>query len=143
MTSGKVSVTRDWRRCSGFTLIELMIVVLVLGVIVAFAYPAYTEFVERSRRSEATEALQNVATLQENFYNDNKEYSTSLGELGMPTTTANGYYTLDPPLPGAAVDGTIQSYTIRAQAQGGQASDTECATIQLDSNGNKTPADCW
>lgn len=142
MTSGKVSVTRNWRRRTGFTLIELMIVVLVLGVIAAIAYPAYTDFVERSRRSEATEALQNLAALQEQYYNDNKVYTGSLGDLGMPTTTANDYYTLSIAT-GATIAGTVQTFTLRANARGPQASDTECATIQFDSNGNKTPADCW
>lgn len=130
------------RSSPGFTLIELMVVAAVIGIIAAIAYPAYTDFVERSRRSEATEALQNLATLQEQYYNDNKAYTGSMGDLGMPTTTENDYYAVSI-TPGAAVDGTVQTYTLSANAQGPQASDTECATIQLNSSGNKTPAECW
>lgn len=124
----------------GFTVIELMVVVAVIGVIAAIAYPAYTEFLERSRRSEATEALQNLSTLEEQFYNDNKVYSNSLGALGMPTTTAHDYYTLS-----VALDGINQAYTLSAtiNAAGAQADDTECGVIQLDSDGNKTPEECW
>lgn len=142
MDSGAIRLTRVFRARQGFTLIELMVVVAVIGIIAAIAYPAYTDFVERSRRSEATEALQNLATLQEQYYNDNKAYTGSMGNLGMPNTTENDYYALSI-TSGAAVDGTVQTYTLSATAQGAQASDTECATIQLDSSGNKTPAECW
>lgn len=135
-------MARRCHGCAGFTLIELMIVVLVLGLLAAIAYPAYTEFVERSRRSEATEALQNLATIQEQFYNDNKYYAGTVGALDMSTTTAEGYYNLDV-TPGTVIDGDAQGYTLSAIAINEQASDTECATIQLDSDGNKTPADCW
>lgn len=130
------------RASPGFTTIELMVVVVVIGIIAAIAYPAYTDFVERSRRSEATEALQNLSTLQEQYYNDNKAYTGNLSDLGMPVTTENDYYQLSIPA-GATVDGTLQSYTLRANAIGVQASDTECATIQLNSGGGKTPAECW
>lgn len=135
-------LTHRWHPSPGFTLVELMVVVAAIGIILAIAYPAYTDFVERSRRSEATEALQNLATLQEQFYNHNKAYSGSLADLGMPATTENGYYNLSITL-GAAVDGTVQSYTLSANAQGPQATDTECATIQFGSNGSKTPSECW
>jgi type IV pilus assembly protein PilE len=139
------SVMDQSRANKGFTLLELMVVVAVIGIIAAIAYPAYTEFIERSRRSEATEALQNLAKLQEQFYYHNKEYSDESNpetELNMPAITENGYYQLQV-VPGAGVGGTIQSYTLRATATGAQASDTECAVIQLDSNGVKTPAACW
>ncbi len=119
-----------------------MVTVVVIGIILAIAYPAYTDFVERSRRSEATEALQNLSTLQEQYYNDNKAYTGNLGDLGMPATTANGYYQLGID-PAATIDGTLQSYILRADARGPQASDTDCATIRLNSGGDKTPADCW
>lgn len=126
----------------GFTLIELMVVVAVLGVIAAIAYPAYTDFVLRSRRTEATEALQNAATLEEKFYTHNKQYSNSLAALGVSATTENAYYHLSIST-GSTVAGTIQSYTLSAQAKGTQAADTVCAVISLDSNVQKTPSGCW
>lgn len=129
-------------RVRGFTLIELMVAVLVLGIIIAFAYPAYIDFIERSRRSEAHEALKNMATLQEQFYTNNKGYTGNLSDLGVSATTENDYYQLSVTTANT-IDGFAQSYTISAAAQGAQASDTDCATIQLDSNGNQSPADCW
>jgi len=137
-------MSRAVRSSRGFTLIELMITVAVLGIIVAIAYPAYIDFIERSRRAEAHEALQNVATLQEQFYTNNKGYSDSLSELGVSATTENGYYQLQDPISTSnTIDGFAQAYTISATAQGSQADDTECGTIQLDSNGNQSPPDCW
>lgn len=129
-------------RVRGFTLIELMVAVAVLGVIIAIAYPAYTDFVERGRRSEAHEALKNVATLQEQFYTNNKGYSGSLSDLGIGAMTENDHYQLSLST-GNTIGGFAQSYTVSATAQGAQASDTACATIQLDSSGNRSPADCW
>ncbi len=142
MNSSAYRAGRDPRPIQGFTLVELLVTVAVIGIIAAIAYPAYTEFVERSRRSEATEALQNMATLQEQYYYHNKAYTGSLGDLDMPATTENDYYALSITT-GAAVGGTIQTYTLTATAQGQQASDTECATIQLSSEGDKTPPGCW
>lgn len=141
-TPGASGMIRPPRSGTGFTLVELMVAVVVLGIILAIAYPTYTDFVERSRRSEATEALQNLSTLQEQYYNDNKAYTGNLSDLGMPVNTENDYYQLSIPA-GATVDGTLQSYTLRANAIGAQASDTECATIQLNSDGDKTPGNCW
>jgi len=126
----------------GFTLVELMVAVAVLGVIVAVAYPAYIDFLERSRRAEAQEALQNVATLQEQFYTNNKGYSGSLSDLDVSTTTENAYYQLSLST-ASSIDGSAQTYTISASAQGAQASDTDCAAIHLDSNGNQSPPECW
>jgi len=123
-------------------LIELMIAVAVLGIVIAIAYPAYTDFVERSRRSEAQEALKNTATLQEQYYTHNKEYTGDLTDLGMPATTENDHYQLSITV-NATIDGFIQAYTLTATAQDAQANDTDCAAIQLDSNGNETPATCW
>lgn len=139
-TLGQEGVRR--KTGGGFTAVELMVTLAVIGLIAAIAYPAYTDFIERSRRSEAMEALQNLSTLQEQYYNDNKAYSTSLGPLGMSPTTANAYYQLSIVVTGT-VAGTVQSYTLRASALGSQAGDTDCATMQIDSNGNKSPAGCW
>lgn len=137
-------MTHRSRASRAFSAVELMVTLVVLGIIVAIAYPAYTEFVERSRRSEAREALQNLATLQEQFYTDNKFYFSGPhpGGLGMPGTTQNDYYSLRIPTVGT-VAGTAQSYVLEATALGTQSSDTECATIQMDSNGAKAPANCW
>ena len=93
-------------RFSGFTLIEVMIVVVIIGVLAAMAYPSYTKFTIQSRRSDAQIALTQAAALQEKYYSDCSYYAQSLGGskscgtgvgngiLGYTTTSLGGYYTL-------------------------------------------------
>ena len=63
-------------RNKGFTLIELMIVVVIVGIIVAFAYPNYKDFVDRAKRNEAKAILLEIAQNQERFYLQNNRYGT-------------------------------------------------------------------
>jgi len=62
-------------RASGFTLIELMIAVVVLGILAAIAYPTYTEFVRRSRIVDATSQLNDFRVRQEQAFQDNRQYN--------------------------------------------------------------------
>lgn len=121
----------------GFTLIEMMITLVVVAILVAIAVPSYEEFTRRAKRSEARAALNDFAARQEQFFMDNKSYSNSLADLGGVTATENGYYNISIPL------STTISYTLRATAQGAQAEDSACATMDLSSVGNKTPGACW
>ena len=89
------------------------------------------------RRSEAREALSDFAARQEQFFLDNRTYATAVAALGRSATTENGYYVISIPTANAL------TYTLRATAQAAQNKDTDCATIEFTSRGNKTPADCW
>ncbi len=124
----------------GFTLIELMIVVAVVGILAAIAYPSYIEYITKSGRSEGVAAVMNVANLQEQYYLDNRVYATDMTKLGLaanPFVTEHGNYSV-------ASAGT-SSFTITATATGSQASrDSTCATITMSSTGVKGPsAECW
>ena len=77
----------------GFTLIELLVTIVIAALIAAIAIPSYSDFVERSRRSEARAALGDLADRQEQFFLDNKTYTSSLGDLNVNANTENGYYT--------------------------------------------------
>lgn len=124
----------------GFTLIEVMIAVVIVGILAAIAYPSYIDYIIKSGRSEGVAAVMNVANLQEQYYLDNRAYTTDMTKLGLPASpflTEHGYYSV-------ASAGT-SSFTITATAKGNQASrDSTCATITMTSAGVKGPsAECW
>ena len=70
------------KHMSGITLIELMIVVVVISILAAIAYPNYQEFTARAKRNEAKAALLRLAINQERFYLNNNSFTLNLAELG-------------------------------------------------------------
>lgn len=84
-------------RNKGFTLIELMIVVAILGVISSLALPSYTEYMRKAKRSDAKVELLRIAQLQENFFVQNLSYAKSLKQLGFSVNSvgsAKGLYNI-------------------------------------------------
>ncbi|WP_282166655.1 type IV pilin protein [Shewanella japonica] len=129
------------RKISGFTLIEAMITLVVIGILASIAYPSYTSFAARGARADALSGLMNMANRQEQFYLDHKQFTKNMKQLGMdtdPYIVDNGFYEID------ASVGSATKYTLQATAIGTQATrDTDCAVIQITSDGVKTPAECW
>lgn len=124
----------------GFTLIEVMIAVVIIGILASIAYPSYVQYVVKSARSEGVAAVMNIANLQEQYYIDNRAYTTDMTKLGLsasPFITEHGHYSV-------TSSGTA-TLTVTATAKGIQASrDTVCATISLTSTGVKGPSEeCW
>ncbi len=64
---------------SGFTLIEVLIVVAILGILMSIAVPAYSEYIRRAHRAAAQQFLLDVAQRQEQYLLDNRQYATVLG----------------------------------------------------------------
>ena len=123
----------------GFTLIELMIVLLVVAVVMVIAIPTFNAQMRKSRRSEIIAQLQALALQQEQFRANNTTYA-STAQLGNPTAT---HYTI-------AVSGeSATAYLLTATAKVGDgqnsdsASGTSCATLTLNQAGNKSPTSCW
>lgn len=120
----------------GFTLIELMIVVVVLGILAKIALPAYQESVKKGRRAAAQSHLMEIAQREQQYLLDARAYASTLTALGVTTPTdVAKYYTIK-----VDVAGAPPSFTITATAQGTQASDGD---LTLDSTGAKTPAAKW
>ena len=105
----------------GFTLIELMIVVVVISILGAIAYPSYIKYTARSRRSDAQQLMQEISLKEGQYILDARSYATALGSTGLninrqgwtcgAANCANSYYTIT-----VAVDmsATPPAYTVTA-----------------------------
>jgi len=134
---------------NGFTLIELMITVAIIGILTAIAYPSYSQYIVKSNRSAAEGFMLTVAGKQEQYMLDARAYATSIAALGIalvPSEVSKNY-SVTVTANNAA---TPPSYTVTATPTGGQATrDTKCANLTLDQTGGKgisgtgTLADCW
>jgi type IV pilus assembly protein PilE len=129
----------------GFTLIEMMIVLVVISLLSAIAYPSYASQVAKGRRADAKQALVELAQRLERFYSERATFAgaTLGGASGIyGTTSTGGYYTL------SIVTQSASGYTIAATPRGAQTGDA-CGSFRYDQAGNKTvtsslPAsDCW
>lgn len=131
-------------RQSGFTLIEVMIVVVIIGILASIAFPSYQEYVMRGNRAEGQALLVDAAARQERYFSQNITYADTVAKLNMTADSPNKHYTL------AVTNADSTSYTLTAQAQGSQASrDTKCGNLTLTSagvrgkSGSADVADCW
>lgn len=117
---------------AGFTLTELMIVVVIVGILAAIGYPNYQNFVREAKRSDAHATLSHMAAQQERYFSDQNGYALSLTTLGYSSATAisqEGHWQV-------ALNGTATAFTISATPANGH-SDDDCATITLNSAGLK------
>jgi len=126
------------RSVFGFTLIEVMIVVAVVGTLASIAYPSYVNHVTRSMRAEPLRELTRIANLQEQFFIDNNRYTADLSELGQGSTagfeTESENYIIT-----SVIDAVNNTFVLTATAQGIQATrDHDCNTINITDTGSKT-----
>jgi len=139
----------------GFTLIEVMIVVVMIAILSAIALPQYRDYVVRSNRSVAKNLLTQIADRQEQFYVSNKEYADALTDLGYPGDTfyadkGSNPLAADPgdALYTIALDAsTATTFTLSATPKNEQAEDTKCTKFTLNQAGQRThtgtATDCW
>lgn len=131
---------------AGFSLIELIIVVTIIGILSAVAYPSYLQHVERSNRNDARAALNVVANDLERFFATNGTYTTDMSATSLDSGhSEHGKYQLS--IAAGSTGSIASSYTVSATAIGGQANDEDCPVLTLDSTGSRTPdpetTPCW
>ncbi len=144
MTGYKRKILGNGARADGgFSLIELMIVVAIVGILAAIAYPSYQQYALETKRADAHAALLRIATVQEKFFSNNNAYATSATTLGYaanPAISNDGFWAVSITGVGPA------AFTLSAAPAGGHV-DAACATITLTSAGARSlppaPPDCW
>jgi type IV pilus assembly protein PilE len=136
----------------GFTLVELMVVIVITSILMAIAIPSYKNSIRKSRRTDAKTALLDLAGREERFNSTNGSYSataTQLGYAAFPTAVGSGYYTIAAPTLVAGTATTVGSFSITATPVVGsdQAKDTACGAFTLTSTGAQSVSgaatDCW
>ena len=136
---------------AGFSLIEIIIVVVIVGILATIALPAYQDSVRKGQRSDAKAGLLGVASRMEQFMLDRGTYTVDMEDLGYdddPMVTTEAHYTIDA---AACADGTIATcYVLTAtpQTTSPQSGDAACTTFVLSRSGAKSATgsnadECW
>ncbi len=123
------------KTAKGFTLIELMIAVAIIGILAAIAYPSYNEYVRKAHRAEIAGILSEQAQNLERFYSKNGVYSAA------PITGTNDYYTVGSTL-------NAQDFTLTGTPKAGIMSNDKCGTFSITNTGARgntvgATKDCW
>jgi len=150
---------RDWaasRRQHGFTLVELLVVVMITAILAAVAVPVYKQQIRKSRRTEAKTAILDLASREERMFSTRNSYApnpatlaTDLGYATLPVAVGGGYYQLNV----IATPTTFVAQAIPVTVD--QQADTQCQLFQVDNvgrqstnsapdgSGSDTTSTCW
>ncbi|WP_282041534.1 type IV pilin protein [Halomonas alimentaria] len=132
--------TGSTRRSAGFTLIELMIAVAIIGILASIAYPSYTRYVERSLRADAQAGLMEASQILERCYTSSYQYNggncSGFGSGTTVTASPDQKYNIN------IVSISEATYQLEAIAVGRDG----CTTgdnMSLDHQGRRNPDECW
>ena len=126
----------------GFTLIEIMIVIAIIGIVITIGYPSLTEYMKKARRTEIASLLSEQAQILERHYSKNNVYTNATG-----LSTGNDFYTITP------TTLTEQAFTLTALRKSGSSMATDkCGDFTINNTGKRdivnsaadvTAKDCW
>lgn len=122
----------------GFTLLELMIAVAVIGILSAIAYPLFTKHVQKGHRSSAQTSLMELAARQTSWRSTRTSYGDMSDITGLSPSIpdpSNSYYSF-------SVTATTTTFLLTAAPLGGQVADS-CGTLTMSQNLIGTPSECW
>ena len=137
---------------AGFTLVEIVIVVVIVGLLMSIALPGYQESMRKGRRTDAKAGLMDAANRQERFVLDRSSYTADMTELGFaadPMISEEGHYSIYVEAPDTDCPvATCYVLTATPVAGGAQADDARCSSFSLSSGGAKTAtgtgaSECW
>lgn len=119
------------RKIKGFTLVELMVVVAIIGILAGIAYPSYQDSVTKSRRVDAQGVLMGFANAMERYFTENNTYLGAAGTAGTPANTGSPrIFSTQSPIDGSTVyynliiqAATASTYNLRATPTGAQTGD--------------------
>ncbi len=136
--------TRETQPSRGFSLIELLITLGIIGILASIAYPSYQNHMQKTNRTEGKTKLLEILSKQQNFFGRNMTYTLNLTQLGYaadPVITDDGLYSIAAGLCNNNLYGPIGSCVrLTATAQGRQLAD---GNLTINSAGVKAPANRW
>ena len=127
-------VTKSMKNNKGFTLIEVMIVVAIIGIIAAIGYPSYTKYLHKAGRAEGSALLLEVMEKQEQHYRRERTYATALSALGYAGDAETERYKIVEPMEACDTD-IRRCVVVTANPQGKQPADQK---LTLSSSGEKS-----
>ena len=138
-TSNKFTPNGGKRRSRGFTLVELVVTVAIVGILASASYGSYQNYLRRSNRSAAQQFMLEVMNRQELYLLDARAYADDVGDTGLGLTVPDKvaqHYAITITL----TAGPPPGYVVTATPGGNQAVD---GVLTLASNGNKSPQEKW
>lgn len=139
------------RQAKGFTILELLTVVAIIGVISMVAFPSYQNYVRKGKRAEGRIALLTAVQMEERYFTTNNTYTATLSAAGIlsysGTNASSAAYTITI-VPAAG--GIATGFTAKATPTGNFV-DTECNILTISQLGTKSmesatqtdPSKCW
>lgn len=132
------------RKMQGVTLAELMIVMVIISILTAIAYPSYRQYIAKAKRNEAMAALLKIATLQERWYLQNDTYTMNMNNLGFNGTnnvpSDSGTYII------RIVSADANTFVADANYQPTDVEASKCDVFTINGagiKGSSPESDCW